>query len=109
MIEKHGAQVTATNIQTDVAKLKPIRRKVEEEYDFLSEHTHAASFGTILYFAEKLKIEGAYVFHDGGPEPEADLQWILVGIKLLEGFVKALDRVEAALPDLSARGHAEKQ
>lgn len=109
MIEKHGAQVTATNIQTDVAKLKPIRRKVEEEYDFLSEHIHAASFGTILYFAEKLKTEDAYVFHDGGPEPEADLQWILVGIKLLEGFEKALDRVEAALPDLSARGHAEKQ
>jgi hypothetical protein len=98
MIEKHGAQVTATNIQTDVAKLKPVRTKVEEEYDFLSEHTHPAGFGTILYFAEKLKTEDTYVFHDGGPEPEADLQWIMVGIKLLEGFEKALDRAARFVP-----------
>jgi hypothetical protein len=109
MIDKHGAQVTATNIQTDVAKLKPFRSKVEEEYDFLSDHTHPAGFGTILYFAEKEKAEDAYVFSDGGPDPAADLQWIMVSIKLLEGFEKALDRVEAVLPDLSARGHAEKQ
>jgi hypothetical protein len=108
MIARHGPQVTATNIQTDIKKLEPVRAKVEEEYDFLSEHTHPAGFGTILYFAEKLKDEDVYVFNDGGPDPEADLQWILIGIKLLEEFEKAYDRVEGALPALTARGHAEK-
>ena len=106
---RFNGQTTATNIQTDVAKLKPIRAKVEEEYDFLSEHTHPAGFGTVLYFAERQKTEDAYIFDDGGPDPEADLQWIMVGIKLLEGFEEALKRIEAALPELSARGHTENK
>jgi hypothetical protein len=109
MIALHGAQVTAVNILTDIKKLASVRSKVEEEYDFISDHVHPAGFGTVLYFGDKLKDEDAYEFHDGGPDPEADLQWILISIKLLEEFEKALDRVEAALPALSARGHAEKK
>jgi hypothetical protein len=108
MIAKHGEHLKARNIQTDIEKLSSVRKKAEEEWSFLSEHTHPAGFGTLLYFAEKLKNEDAYMFQDGGPDPHADLQWILVSIALLEHFEKALDRIEAALPALSARGQAEK-
>lgn len=108
MIAKHGEHLKARNIQTDIQKLTSVRKKAEEEWSFLSEHTHPAGFGTLLYFAEKLKDEDAYIFQDGGPDPHADLQWILVSIKLLEEFEKALDRIEAALPALSARVQTEK-
>ncbi len=108
MISKHGEHLKARNIQTDIQKLTSVRTKAEEEWSFLSEHTHPAGFGTLLYFAEKLKDEDAYIFQDGGPDPHADLQWVLVSIKLLEEFEKALDRIEVALPALSVRGHAEK-
>jgi hypothetical protein len=109
MIEQHGEQVKAVNIVTDIAKLAKDRPKIEEEYDFLSDHVHPAGFGTMLYFAEKSKTEDAYVFSDGGPDPAADLKWVLVSIRMLEEFEKSLDRVEAALLGLSARGHAEKK
>ena len=103
MIDKHGEQVRATNIETDIAKLKSVRPKIKEEYSFLSDHTHAAGFGTVLYFGERLDGKDATIFHDAGPDPEADLQWILIGIKLFEEFEKAYDRIEAALPALSER------
>ena len=108
MIDQHGVQVRATNVETEITKLKSVRGKIEEEYSFLSDHTHPAGFGTVLYFAGRLAGEDAAIFHDAGPEPDADLQWVLIGIKLLEEFEKSYDRVEAALPALSARGHTEK-
>jgi len=75
------------------------------EYDFLSEHTHPNSLGAVLYFAN-LKSEYASdtaIFSDGGPDPRADLQWILVTADLLQYFEQALERIEAELPALSAK------
>jgi hypothetical protein len=76
------------------------------EYDLLSEHTHPNSFGGILYFAD-LKTEHASdtaIFPDGGTDPRADLQWIMVAADLLRYFEQALERIEAELPGLSAKG-----
>ena len=90
MIARHGPQVTATNIQTDIKKLEPVRVKVEEEYDFLSEHTHPAGFGTILYFAEKLKDEDVYVFNDGVSRPRSrtsmDFDWHQIARRIRKGL-----------------------
>lgn len=108
LISEHGAQVTATNILTHIAKLEKLRPTVKEEYDFLSDHTHPNGIGTVIYFRVEEEPGEVVVFSDSGPDPEADLQWILVGIKLLEHFEAALDRVEALLPALSTRGEAEK-
>ncbi len=74
-------------------------------FEFVKNRTR---MGTVIYFRVEEEPGEVIVFSDSGPDPEADLQWILVGIKLLEHFEAALDRVEALLPALSTRGEAEK-
>jgi hypothetical protein len=108
LISEHGAKVKATNILTHIAKLEKLRPTAVEEYDFLSDHTHPNGMGTVIYFRVEEEPGEVIVFSDSGPDPEADLQWILVGIKLLEHFEAALDRVEALLPWLSKRGEDER-
>jgi hypothetical protein len=108
LIDTIGEQIKATNVLTQVEKMAKLRCNIMKEYDFLSEHTHPNSFGTVLYFAD-LKTEYAadtVTFSDGGPDPRADLQWILVAADLLRYFEQALDRVEAVLPALSVQGAA---
>jgi hypothetical protein len=110
LIEEHGEQIKATNILTHVEKMAKLRNNIMEEYNFLSEHTHPNSFGAVLFFAD-LKTEygsDTVLFNDGGPDPRADLQWILVGADLLRYFEQALERIEAKLPSLSAKGAAQK-
>jgi len=109
LIDEHGVSVKATNILTQIEKMAKLRGSIMKEYDFLSEHTHPNGFGGVLFFAD-LKTESASdtaIFCDGGPDPKADLQWILVGIDLLQYFEQALDRIDAQLPGLSAKGAAE--
>ena len=106
LVAEHGDQIKATNILTQVEKMARLRPNIMEEYDFLSEHTHPNSFGGILYFAD-LKTEHASdtaIFPDGGTDPRADLQWIMVAADLLRYFEQALERIEAELPGLSAKG-----
>jgi hypothetical protein len=43
-----------------------------------------------------------------GPDPRADLQWIFVAAYFLSNFEAVMDRIEAELPALGARGAAER-
>jgi len=108
LIEEHGDRIKATNIMTQVEKMAALRANIMEEYDFLSEHTHPNGFGVVLFFADQKTESDIAIFSDSGPDPRADLQWILVGTDLLQYFEQALERIEAQLPALSAKGLAEK-
>jgi hypothetical protein len=107
LIDEHGEQVKAINILTQIAKMKSVRASIEEEYDFLSDHTHPNGFGGVLFFADLPRDKDVANFRNGGPDPNADLQWILVGADLLQHFENAIERIEAALPALSQRGREQ--
>jgi hypothetical protein len=99
-------EVQATNILTQIDRMNTIRATVRQEYDYLCEHTHPNAFGGVLYFADLQAEEttDTAVFHDAGPAPADDLQWIIVGTHMLRHFEDALNRIEAQLPALSAKG-----
>jgi hypothetical protein len=107
LIEEHGEHLKAISILTQIDKMVALRATIREEYDFLSDHTHPNSFGSVLFFAELPRDKDIATFRDGGPDPGADLQWILVGCDLLQHFEHALDRIEAALPALSQKGREQ--
>jgi hypothetical protein len=104
LLQKHGDAVKAVNILTQVQKLKSLRPKVWEEYEFLSDITHPNSLGGFHFFASNPDAKDVVTFSDGGQDPRADLQWILVGGHMLTHFEAALIRIEAALPGLSEKG-----
>jgi|SRR6516164_406322 hypothetical protein len=105
MIDFTGSpDVQATNILTQIDRMNEIRDTVREEYDLLCEHAHPNGFGGVLYFADLQSERDTAIFQDGGPDPTDDLQWVIVGTDLLKYFEQALDRIEARLPALSAKG-----
>jgi hypothetical protein len=107
LLEKHGSAVQATNILTQIDKLNALRPKAREEYDFLSDVTHPNSMGGYHFFASNPdKDDDVVTFSDGGPDPRADLQWILAACSLLTHFEAALNRIDAELPALSEKGRA---
>jgi hypothetical protein len=102
-IQKTGNQnVTAKNVVTMVEKLKTIRSNIPREYDFLSEIAHPNGAGAFGFFASMSNPEDVAYFSESGPDPQADLQWVLVASSLLSQFEAVMDRVEAELPALSA-------
>jgi len=100
--------VLAKNVVTMVGKLKEIRENVPKEYDFLSEIAHPNSIGVINFFADMRNAEDVAYFSESGPDARADLQWIFVAAYFLSNFEAVMDRIEAELPALSARGVAER-
>ena len=106
LLEKHGNAVQATNILTQIDKLNVLRPKAREEYDFLSDVTHPNSMGGYHFFASNPDNDDVVTFSDGGPDPRADLQWILTACSLLKYFEAALNRIDAELPALSEKGRA---
>jgi hypothetical protein len=100
--------VLAKNVVTMVGKLKEVRENVPREYDFLSEIAHPNSIGTIGFFADMRNAEDVAYFSESGPDARADLQWIFVAAYFLGNFEAVIDRIEAELPGLSARGAAEQ-
>jgi hypothetical protein len=115
MIDFTGSpDVQATNILTQIDRMNEIRDTVREEYDLLCEHAHPNGFGGVLYFADLQSERDTAIFQDAGSDPTDDLKWIIVGTNLLRYFEQALDRIEARLPALSAKGrelspHLEKK
>jgi hypothetical protein len=107
LIQEHGDAVKAVNILTQVEKLKSLRPRVWEEYEFLSDITHPNSLGGFHFFANNPDEKDVVTFSDGGQEPRADLQWILVGGHMLTHFEAALIRIETALPGLSEKGREQ--
>ncbi|MGE0163098.1 MAG: hypothetical protein AB7S71_08170 [Dongiaceae bacterium] len=100
--------VQATNILTQIEKMKSVWPSAREDYDYLCEHTHPNAFGGLLYFAQHDLSADVVAFSDRGPAPEDDLKWTLVAGHILGYLDEALDRVENALPALSAKGGAER-
>jgi hypothetical protein len=98
----------AKNVVTMVGKLKNIRENIPREYDFLSEIAHPNSIGSINFFANMQNAEDAAYFSESGPDPRADMQWIFVAAYFLSDFEAVMDRIEAELPGLSARGAAAR-
>jgi len=108
-ITKMGnTNLTAKNVITMVDKLKSIRANVPDEYGFLSEIAHPNGVGTVGFFARlgQGSDDVAY-FDDSGPDVHADLQWIFVASYFLIHFEQVMNRIEAGLPALSAKGAAE--
>jgi hypothetical protein len=100
--------VLAKNVLTMVGKLKVIRENVPEEYNLLSEIAHPNGMGTVGFFANMRNTEDVAYFSDSGPDVHDDLQWIIVAASFLTHFEAVMDRIEAELPTLSARGQAER-
>lgn len=98
--------VQATNILTQIEKMKSIRSSAREDYDHLCEHTHPNAFGGVLYFAEHDRSADVVTFSDRGPAPDDDLKWTLVAGHTLGYLDDATNRIETALPALSAKGRA---
>jgi hypothetical protein len=108
LIDQHGEQVKAVNILTQIDKLaKLVRPRINQEYEFLSELVHPNSFGAALFYADFPRDSDEAIFRNGGPDPRADLQWILVATDLLYTFEEALERIEAQLPELSRKGREQ--
>lgn len=106
LLEKHGNTVQATNILTQIDRLKALRPKAREDYDFLSDIAHPNSMGGYLFFGSNPDIDDVVTFSDGGPDPRAALQWILTACSLLKHFEDALNRIDAKLPALSESARA---
>jgi len=106
-VRQHGEDVQAVNILTQLEKLKSVRAKVVDEYEFLSEHAHPNSLGANQYFASNPDANDVVTFSDGGQDPRSDLQWILIGCHMLEHFEAVLNRIDAELPALSEKGRNE--
>jgi hypothetical protein len=91
-----------------VGKLKSIRARIPDEYDFLSEIAHPNGVGAVGFFADMSNAaDDVARFSDSGPDPRADLQWIFVACYFLDQFEAVMDRIEAELPALSALGAAQ--
>ena len=109
LLDKLGnPNVLAKSVVTMVDKLKVIRQNVPREYDFLSEIAHPNSIGTIGVFADMRNAEDVAYFSESGPDARADLQWVFVAAYFLSNFEAVIDRIEAELTALSARGAAER-
>jgi hypothetical protein len=109
LVEKlDNPNVRAKNVVTMVGKLSKIRQNVPREYDFLSEIAHPNGIGGINFFANMRNAEDVAYFSESGPDARADLQWIFVAAYFLSDFEAVVDRIEAELPALSARGVAER-
>jgi hypothetical protein len=100
--------VQATNILTQIAKMNPLRASYTRDYEHLCEMAHPNSLGAVIYFQRLGQENDIATFHSEGPAPEDDLKWVLVGAFMLSYFEEAIQRVEDALPALSAKGAAEK-
>src|SRR5262249_29955657 len=99
--------VTAKNVLTMVEKLASVRTNVPKEYAFLSEIAHPNGIGAVGFFATMDNPEDVAFFSDSGPDARADLQWIFVAAYLLSNFEQVMNRIEALLPDLTAKGERE--
>jgi hypothetical protein len=104
--QNNNPNLLAKKVITMVTKLKSIRDNIPREYDFLSEIAHPNSIGTIDFFANMQNQEDVAYFTDSGPDPQADLQWVFVASYFLSNFETVMDRIEAELPALSAKGAA---
>lgn len=102
-----NTNVTAKNVVTMVGKLTNIRSNVPEEYDFLSEIAHPNGVGAVGFFTSMNNPEDVAYFSDSGPDPKADLQWVIIAAYFLTHFEQVMDRIEAELPALSALGAAQ--
>jgi hypothetical protein len=94
--------VMATNIQTQIDKMKPLRQSYRDEYGHLCEFSHPNSLGAVVYFQTFGEEADVEIYSDCGPDPENDLKWVLVGGSILQHFDDAVTRIEAQLPGLSA-------
>ncbi len=107
-IEKIGnPNLTAKNVVTMVGKLTNVRANVPDEYDFLSEIAHPNGVGAVGFFASMSNPEDVAYFSDSGPDPKADLQWVIIAAYFLTHFEAVMDRIEAELPALSVLGAAQ--
>jgi len=107
LLQKHGEAVMAVNILTQIKNLEPLRPTISKEYEYLSDVTHPNSLGVFHFFASNPDDKEVVTFSDGGQNPRADLQWILVGGHLLTHFESAVIRIEATLPALSEKGRVQ--
>jgi hypothetical protein len=99
--------VAAKNVVTMVGKLKSLRSNIPNEYNFLSEIVHPNGVGAVGFFANMNGPEDVAYFTDSGPDPTADLQWIIVAAYFLTHFEVLMNQIEAQLPKLSALGAAQ--
>jgi hypothetical protein len=99
--------VTAKNVLTMIEKLKQVRTNIPKEYAFLSEIAHPNGIGAVGFFAKMNNPEDVAYFSDSGPDVHADLQWIFVASYLLSNFEQVMNRIEALLPALTAKGERE--
>jgi hypothetical protein len=84
-------------------------RTYRDDYDFLCEYTHGNATGAIIYFGRDDQDADVITFSDFGPDPHHELKWVLIAGRILEYVEEGMNRLEAALPDLSERGRRELQ
>jgi hypothetical protein len=70
--------VMATNIQTQIDKMKPLRQSYRDEYGHLCEFSHPNSLGAVVYFQTFGEEADVEIYSDCGPDPENDLKWSAV-------------------------------
>ena len=101
--------VKPANVLTQIDKMTKLRKSYREEYEFLCEYTHGNATGAIIYFGRDDQDADVVTFSDSGPDPNHELKWVLIAGRILEYVEEGMNRLEAALPDLSVRGRRELQ
>jgi hypothetical protein len=99
--------VKPPNVLTQIDKMTKLWKSYRENYDLLCEYTHGNASGAVIYFGRDDQRADVVTFTDVGPDPHHELKWVLIGGRILEYVLEAMDRLEAALPSLSERGRRE--
>jgi hypothetical protein len=81
-----------------------IRQSYRSDYDHLCDIAHPNALEAVVYFQQLGEHTDVAIYQDKGPSPDEDLTWVLVGAHVLSHFDKAINRIEARLPQLSAKG-----
>lgn len=104
LVSTYGKEVEAVNILTQIEKLKSLRPKVREEYDFLSEFAHPNSWGSFHYFASNPDDNDVVTFSDCGQDPLDDLKWVMIGAHMLTHLEQSLVKIDELLSKVSQIG-----
>ncbi len=99
-----GEAAIATSVVTQINKMKNVYPDVRDDYDYLCEFAHPNGFGGFLWYGKLDQNSDSVSFSRAGPDPKETLFWVLEGAHLLDYFVKALDRIDSEMPNLSAFG-----
>jgi hypothetical protein len=107
LIDRAGTQaVKATNILTQVGKLKAFRNDISEDYEHLCEYAHPNSFGTYLFYADDDRAADIIRFRAEGWIGDDLFEWIGAACSMLAVAIDTAETVELLLQRISEIGRA---